>query len=109
MSDESLPQLFDNVADFVQRVADQHGYVARRCALGVHIGKQIYVDFQIFVKCARRSGRRKRLSLDRGDEKNGTIDYTQPHHAQPFIPTPSVYSLSFSVSQSVYLILQIGQ
>ena len=70
VSDESLPQLFDNVAEFVQRVADQHGYVARRCALGVHVNKCIYVDFQIFIKCGRRSGRRKRLSMDADSKEN---------------------------------------
>lgn len=80
VSDESLPQLFDNVAEFVQRVADQHGYVARRCALGVYEGKCIYVDFQIFIKCGRRSGRRKRGSIDaatdskENDEGDGSDD-----------------------------------
>merc|ERR1712176_250545 len=69
VSDESLPQLFDNVADFVLNVAEQYGYVARRCALGCHEGKAIYVDFQIFVKCPRRK-RSVRLSTEMDSKEN---------------------------------------
>lgn len=73
VSDESLPQLFDNVAEFVKRVADQNGYVARRCALGVHIGKQIYVDFQVFIKCGKRR-RSRRLDYE-VDSKDNDDEY----------------------------------
>jgi len=50
VNDDSLSTLFDNVERFVKSAASKYGYVARRVALGVHINKQIYVDFQVFVK-----------------------------------------------------------
>merc|ERR1719195_2230091 len=87
VSDESLPQLFDNVAEFVLRIADQHGYVARRCALGCHAGKSIYVDFQIFVKCPkRRKSVRMNMNTEMESKENEYDDeeydeYDQNDHA----------------------------
>eukprot|EP00483_Globobulimina_turgida_P000747 UN00747 len=69
VSDESLPTLFDNVQDFVKNAANKYGYIARQIALGVHINKQIYVDFQIFVKSNMAKARRRRKSVDIDEDR----------------------------------------
>eukprot|EP01084_Bolivina_argentea_P111717 199277_1 len=77
VSDESLPTLFDNVEEFVFRAAQRYQYIARRVALGVHIDKQIYVDFQIFVKASRKKKRRLIKGKNKkknDDEKNDSDD-----------------------------------
>eukprot|EP01083_Nonionella_stella_P123967 373911_1 len=71
VNDESLPRLFDNVQEFVQRAADKYGYVARKTAMGVHVNKQIYVDFQMFIKSYAKPPRGK------GDD-DSKYDETDP-------------------------------
>jgi len=68
VDDEALPALFDNVQEFVQNAANKYGYIARQCALGVHVNKQIYVDFQIFIKSEtpKQTKRRKRREREYG-------------------------------------------
>ena len=75
VTDESLPTLFDNVENFVKIAASKYGYVARRLALGVHINKQIYVDFQIFVKAAPQKRRVYRKSKGRRNGYNDEYKY----------------------------------
>eukprot|EP01084_Bolivina_argentea_P022196 41266_1 len=78
VSDQSLPILFDNVQEFVKNAGNKYGYIARQIALGVHINKQIYVDFQIFLKSnIRNKQRRNRKSIDNDDTKYDDSDLSQ--------------------------------
>ena len=74
VSDDSLPTLFDNVENFVKNASNKYGYIARRVALGVHINKQIYVDFQVFVKSTRAPRKRRAFSKNKKSKNRKSID-----------------------------------